>query len=366
MRFSYFFISILTSLFHIAPLCSQSRLDSVQQIQEITVTASGYMEVIDPQRLAETELRMLSSNSVADAIRYFSGVQLKDYSGVGGLKTINIRSMGGTQVGVFYDGLQLGNAQNGQVDLGRFSLDNMEEITLHFGQKSKILQPAKDFGSSGTIYLQTRKPRFETSENYNLGFTFKTGSFGLINPSVLWEQKLTDRISLSFNSEFVNAHGRYKFRYRRALPNEAIAYDTTAVRQNGDIPFFREECGLFGRITEGDWNMKVFYYDSNRGLPSAIVNNVFGSEARQWDRNLFIQGSFRKNIGERYRLQANGKYVYDYTRYLSNDIKRLPVDNHYRQQEQYLCESYNQRYLYNRCQELSDSRNALLFRTGWC
>ena len=42
------------------------------------------------------------------------------------LKTINIRSMGTQQMGVFYDGIQMGNAQNGQVDLGRFSLDNIE------------------------------------------------------------------------------------------------------------------------------------------------------------------------------------------------------------------------------------------------
>jgi vitamin B12 transporter len=31
---------------------------------------------------------------VADALRYFSGLQLKDYGGVGGIKTVNIRSMG--------------------------------------------------------------------------------------------------------------------------------------------------------------------------------------------------------------------------------------------------------------------------------
>lgn len=32
-------------------------------------------------------------------------------------------------------GTELGNAQNGTVDLGRFSLDNMESVTLYNGQK---------------------------------------------------------------------------------------------------------------------------------------------------------------------------------------------------------------------------------------
>ena len=71
-------------------------------------------------------LEKLSVHSVADALRYFSGVQIKDYGGIGGLKTVNIRAMGTQHVGVFYDGIELGNAQNGTVDLGRFSLDNME------------------------------------------------------------------------------------------------------------------------------------------------------------------------------------------------------------------------------------------------
>ena len=85
--------------------------------------------------LSGERLQRLNSHNVADALRYFSGIQIKDYGGVGGLKTVNIRSMGTNHVGVFYDGIELGNAQNGTVDLGRFSLDNMESVTLYNGQK---------------------------------------------------------------------------------------------------------------------------------------------------------------------------------------------------------------------------------------
>ncbi len=96
-------------------------LDSTQVIKESIIigTPAGYKyrEVIPAQTLKEEEqFQRLNSFSVADAIRYFSGVQLKDYGGVGGLKTVNIRSMGTNHMAVFYDGIQLGNAQNGQVD----------------------------------------------------------------------------------------------------------------------------------------------------------------------------------------------------------------------------------------------------------
>ena len=141
-------------------LQAQSRLDSLQHLPEVLVTAKSYKEVIPAQKLTGEELKTLNSFSVADAIRYFSGIQIKDYGGIGGLKTVNIRSMGTHHVGVFYDGIQLGNAQNGQIDLGKFSLDNIEEISLFNGQKSSIFHQAKDFGSSGSVYLRSRTPHF--------------------------------------------------------------------------------------------------------------------------------------------------------------------------------------------------------------
>jgi len=179
----YFKLFSVLFLFSIISLKSQNKLDSINELKEIVVTAKTFKEVIPSQKLEGKALKELSSSSVADAIRYFSGVQIKDYGGIGGIKTVNIRSMGTNQTGVFYDGIQLGNAQNGQIDLGKFSLDNMEEISLYNGQKSEIFQPAKDYGSSGSIYLRSRTPKFEKDKIYNFKATVKTGdsiSFGFI------------------------------------------------------------------------------------------------------------------------------------------------------------------------------------------
>lgn len=138
---------------------------TAKALREVSVTAPRAAREVSPgQKMQAKELERLGSHSVADAIRFFAGLQVKDYGGIGGLKTVDIRSMGTNQVGVFYDGIQLGNAQNGQVDLGKFSLDNMEEIALYNGQKSNIFQPAKDFGSAGAIYLTSLKPKFAANE----------------------------------------------------------------------------------------------------------------------------------------------------------------------------------------------------------
>lgn len=316
------------------PTYAQSKLDSLQQLEEVIVTARNYQkEVIPVQQLSGKELQRLNSHNIADALRYFSGIQIKDYGGVGGLKTVNIRSMGTNHVGVFYDGIELGNAQNGTVDLGRFSLDNMESVTLYNGQKSAIFQPAKDFGSAGSIYLQSRTPQFKGEKRHNVKAAFKTGSFGLVNPSFLWEHRLSQNVSSSLSAEYMYTTGKYKFTYR--VKN---CYDTTAVRQNGDVNAVRIEGGLFGKFKGGYWRMKGYFYRSERGYPGAIVRNKFTHEDRQWDTNTFFQGSMKKDFSPCYSLLLNVKYAYDYLHYLADpnrDESLMYTNNHYYQHEVY-------------------------------
>ena len=137
-------------------------------LSEVVVTADRIREIVPAQKLAGQQLERLRSNSVADALRYFSGVQVKDYGGIGGLKTVNVRSLGSQHVGVFYDGIQI--SQNGTVDLGKFSMDNMEVLSVYNGQKSDIFQSARDYASAAALYMVSRRPRFREGKRNNLNF----------------------------------------------------------------------------------------------------------------------------------------------------------------------------------------------------
>lgn len=319
---------------------SASMADTVHHIQEVVVVCSPMMrEVMPSQKLSGEELKRLNSQSVADALRYFSGLQIKDYGGVGGIKTVNIRSMGSSHLGIFYDGMELGNAQNGQIDLGQFSLDNVEEISLYNGQKSKIFQPASDFGSAGSIYIRTRRPRFTPGKGYNVKLKAKYGSSDMFRFSALWEQRLTLGTSLSANAEVLTASGKYKFRYRRKHADGTLAYDTTAIRQNGDIMAVRAEANVHGLLQRGSWTAKAYTYHSERGIPGAIVNNVWRRGERQWDHNTFIQAHVQTSVGDRFDTQLKAKYAYYDTRYVNNDTTLMVVDNTYRQQEFYITTS---------------------------
>ena len=172
----------------------QRTLDNIEVVSRHT-----FSDIIPNQTLKGKELEKLNALSVADALRYFSGLQIKDYGGVGGLKTVNIRSMGSQHLGVYYDGIQLGNAQNGQIDLGQFALDNVEEISLYNGQKSSLMQTASDYGNAGNVYIRTRMPKFVGDERTHFRGKVKYGSSNMLQLAALLEQKFSDKVSASFN-----------------------------------------------------------------------------------------------------------------------------------------------------------------------
>lgn len=337
---------ILLTVLFIIPfvLHSQVTIDSLQKLKEVKIKGKPFQEVIPVQTLSGKQLENLASHNVADALRYFAGTQIKDYGGLGGLKTVDVRNMGTHHVGVFYDGIQLGNAQNGVTDLGKYSLDDMESLTLYNGQKSEIFQSAKDFSAASTIYLRTKRPVFESAKKLNLLIRYKTMSIHYQNPSFRWEQKWSDKVSMSVSSEYIKSNGKYKFRYKRKNLDGSIAYDTTATRMNSDIEALRIETGVYGKIKNGSWDAKIYYYDSDRGAPGAIVENKFSDGFRQKDQNFFTQAFLVKDITDKYKFQLRAKYAHDYTHYIARDTTYVlgesvtegaQSDDSYYQQEMY-------------------------------
>ncbi len=317
--------------------CAQQDTIKARQLKEVQINRDKNSKInqspVPVQILEGKDLRRLNSLSVADAVRFFSGVQLKDYGGIGGLKTINVRSLGSNHTAVFYDGIQLGNAQNGQVDLGKYSLDNLEEVSVYIGQKPDLLMPARGYASASALYLKTAQPKFFNGKNYYAKVSMKTGSFGLLNPSVNLQRKLNNKISISLDAAYLEANGRYNFRVKD------FGYDTTLVRDNSDVKSARVEATVFGALTDSSkWNIKFYNYNSARGLPGAIVSNKYTFSQRQFDDNIFVQGTYQNNPSKKYSFLLTAKYAYSFLRYIDPDFKLIKgfLDNRYTEQEYYV------------------------------
>lgn len=305
------------------PLCAQIN-DSIntKRLSEIEVSAylkpstsrsTSPLQVID-----NTEIKRIGILSVSDAVRRFSGVTVKDYGGIGGMKTVSIRGMGAQHTAVSYDGVTMSNVQSGQIDISRFSLDNISMISLSIGQSDDIFQPARSYASAGLLQISTLNPIF-TDKIYKLNIEAKTGSFGLFNPYLYYAQKLSKKFSLSANGSWERADGRYKFEYENADKIEERK------RKNSDINAWRSEVNIYGDLgRSGELKFKANYYDSERGLPGSIVFYNEDSYARLHNKDFFSQLYYKYKVNEKFDLKAQARFSRYYYQY-SNHI--VPQDS---------------------------------------
>ncbi|MDR1878987.1 MAG: TonB-dependent receptor [Bacteroidales bacterium] len=291
-------------------------------------TSATPLQLLDSLRLVQLPAMQLS-----DAVRYFAGVTVKDYGGIGGLKTVSVRSLGANHTLIAYDGLPVSDYQTGQVNIGRFSLDNMAAISLANGNENDIFLPARLFSSGSVLSFHTLQPVFRDKKTVNGRIAFRTGSFLLFNPSFLLENKIGKRISTSIYTEYIYHKGEYPFTIHNG---DSISKEK---RTNTDIQVFRLDANCFVHFSDKHYlSAKLFYYYDNQGLPGAVILYNTQSLQRMWEENIFAQIHYQYTVSQKVSYQSNGKINYGYLRYLDPDYLNIEgkLDNKYWQREYYL------------------------------
>lgn len=300
-----------------------------RNLNEVTVSAHR-RPLATAQKLSGAELQSLSSTSIADALKYFAGVQIKDYGGLGGLKTINVRSLGAQHVGVYIDGIRITNAQNGTVDLGKFSLSTLESVSLYNANKLDRCQSASEYASGATVYLRTRRP---TADSLSV--------MGAIGSFHTYKGRVTAQISRKnwsgfIDGEYLNSKGDYPFRYKSEYE------DTVGKRKNSDIEYYRIEGAAFHK----GLSAHAYCYVSERGVPGGIVRRLsdkYINVGREWDADWFAQASWNHRFSSKHQVLFNGKYTQEYLRYCTDypeNQNTARVNNHYWQKDAFASAAY--------------------------
>src|SRR6202000_3541072 len=99
--------------YFIVPLCllllpaiSFAQKDTTKKLRDVNISTSQLPQIqtIAPsQQITANDFDRYSAVNVADAIRDFPGVIIKDYGGTGGLKTVSVRGLGANHTAVLYD-----------------------------------------------------------------------------------------------------------------------------------------------------------------------------------------------------------------------------------------------------------------------
>lgn len=318
--------------------CAAQKHDTLQNVQVISKKDINVNIVPTPvQILNTTDPSKTNSLTVADAVKHFAGVIVKDYGGVGGLKTISIRSLGANHTGVLYDGIALGDAQGGQTDLGKFSLDNISQIELYNSGPLDILSTARAFSYSSLLSLKTNANTLKNTDEKLINLKLITGSFNYFSPAFSYKNSIGKKIKICFTAVYQSAKNQYPF---SSYENSNVAQKRT----NSAITAYRFEYDAgFAVNAKNKINLKTYFYNSERGLPGAIIlyNNI--SNQRLNDRIFFIQSNWLKKIDLKSELLLNVKYAADKNYYLDpsypNSFGKL--ENEFYSKELYLSAAYS-------------------------
>ena len=314
------------------------------RIGEVTVVSteqSSANPAVSPfQVLDRKNLHGLSAEQVGDAVKFFSGVVVKDFGGLGGMKTLSVRSMGAQHTAVSYDGIVLTDCQTGQTDLSRFSIDNVDLMSLSIGDGNSIFQPARVFASSGVLTIRTRRPVFEGRKRLNGKLMFQYGSYGQKELNAFGAYKLSDVWSLSLSLLSQKTKGDYEYRLQYA--DAPDAYDLVP-RTNNEVRNVRLESTLLGRFGgERELELKGYFYDSDRGLPGAVILYNPSSSQHLWDRSAFAQAHYQQPLSNMLTMQLNAKLNQTRQHYLNPDYlgSSGAEDYSYQQEEAYFSAAF--------------------------
>src|ERR1700733_12575928 len=196
-------------------LFAQNKSDSGKVLQKVTVTGerkqNPFAAITPVQVLNHEALLQINAENIADAAKYFSGVLIKDYGGVGGLKTISVRSLGGLNTGLVYDGINIADAQTGQVDLSKFSATFVQSMELDQANPQQIPMPARIYSSASILSFTSSSFNTTNFSKTKWLAGMNTGSFGLWQPYAGVYVPVSKNTVVSTNAQATWAKGDYPY-----------------------------------------------------------------------------------------------------------------------------------------------------------
>lgn len=285
-----------------------------KNLREIDVFADKNKEKSSiVQALEGKFICLMPVSEISDVLKLFSGLNIKDYGGTGGLKTVSVRSLGASHTAVEYDGVPVSNTLGGQIDISRFQVSSISEINLCIGQTDNLLKPAKLFAAGATLSINSFDNVF--NEPQKLKVNLKTGSLGYVFLGADFLKKISNRLIFKTDASFLRSDGMYDF----TLKNYKTV--TKEKRRNTDVRSGKLELSLsFNDSLKNNFDIKFYGYKSERGLPGSVVfYNPYAKE-RLKDADFFLQTNYKRRIFSNLTTKLIAKYDYSSNYYTDKNV----------------------------------------------
>jgi outer membrane cobalamin receptor len=276
-------------------------------IQTDSLQKKSYPNIIYHE-FSEKEIQNSVYSDLGSMVNTISNVTLKDYGGVGGLKTISVRGFSSEHNAVLIANIPISNSQTGAVDLGNFRTDNIAQMSFSVGTINNKFHTAKANSYVSTLNI---KPR-ELKTNINKLSVFASGSYGSFNtvePFLGVNGRVGKSTFLGGNFRYLYSDGNYPYTYETSTGTEE------ADRQNSKVNSLQANFGGVHQFKKGAFDFRLSYSDGIKGLPGAVIlYDSTESRQRLYTKNFSGQMNY-KFEKDKWSAYAFGSYSYDYTNY---------------------------------------------------
>ena len=338
--FNRYWRAALIAVVAAAPLSLPAQ-DTVRSLDEVEVSsqrAPSTMRTAVPTQVMDIEkIEAQGALQLSDAIKHMAGVTLKDYGGVGGLKTVSARGLGTQFSTLTIDGVAVDNSQNGQVDLGRYLLGNAAYVSLSQGQQQESLLSARAYAAGNVISLVSSEPSFFLAERTNLKVGMELGSFNMLSPTLLWEQKWSKRLKSSLWVNYLKSDGDYPFTLYYTTDHKGQTSQER--RKHSAMWMLTSDASLFYTIARNNTlTAKLHYMRGMHQLPGPV--QLYNQElSAENTREEVAFGQLRWRVEHekiRWQVLAKAQQTWDFYEDSAASTPSGYLHNEYLQREAYL------------------------------
>ncbi|MCS6809010.1 MAG: TonB-dependent receptor [Bacteroidota bacterium] len=287
----FIFALVSVAALHTTPhsLCSQTRLLSSSratlQVQNVDVLSSrvtaGSERIAAPSSVLDAStIRTIGARQVADALTFVPGVFVRNYGGVGGLKTVSLRGASASQTAIILDGVRINSTQNGQFDCSMFPASLLEEIEVIRGGGAAI------FGGNaigGAINMRIRSHVYEPE----VSAAAEVASFeefrAYATAALPFDIFTHSRGSILAGADIQTARGNYPF------PFDAFGQRIILERTNADAQNLSAHLTTTIQSQRFSLQTRMLARFSERGTPGAVVQgNIEMAQARLGEHDMLL------------------------------------------------------------------------------
>ncbi len=307
------FYLVLILFFVFAPFSEAQTVDTVVVLDEVVLEyvrlsndsldnlyATGTTHTIDYQTIQQE-----NSPTVNEVLRKVPGVHIKNYGGIGGLKTVSVRGLGGQHTAILLNNNLLTDQKSGQVDLSSISTLGISAIQFNIGSVADVTSSAKTYAYNNSINFEENPMAFLKNKKRKVIAGIGVGSFQSYQPYFNLFTKTSDSSALGVVYESLFSKGNYPYKVteegeRKELTREHSNYQRHLFKANWQNENTKRKLQINGvyRLSEQELPGAVILYNPQNGQDVSAQQGIlqFAYQTKKQKYNKVIRGSFNHDL----------------------------------------------------------------------